>query len=251
MKKIIVSAIAVGLFVSGLAVSSFAADNNTPERGFISVSTNASAEISPDTVEINIAIKTKDNKLLQKAASENKLISDKVYSALKAMINAQNGDYIKTADYSARPVYIYNNNKKVLDKYEVSNSIIVHTKNIEQTGSMIDKAIELGATDINDLSFSVSNYENKCTELLAKASQKAKNRVDTVAKASGTIIAGVKNMNISCSENSSNSVQYRYMSKNIMSLGASADEAVPATATPIQSGVIRIYANLNAEYFIK
>ncbi len=250
MKKIILSAILAGIFVSGLAISGNAADNNAPERGFISVSTNANDEVSPDTVEINIAVKTKDNKSLQKAANENKTVSDNVYSALKLMINSQNGDYIKTADYSARPVYVYNNNKKILDKYEVSNSIIVHTKNIDKTGSIIDKAISLGATDVNDLRFSVSNYENKCNELLAQASQKAKNRVDIVAKASGTYVTGVKNMNISCSENSSNRVTYR-LSKNLMAADGAMEAAAPQVSTPIQSGVIKIYANLNAEYFIK
>jgi len=252
MKKAIASALIAGLVISGLSITSFAADNNLPERGFISVSTTASAEISPDTVEINIAVKTKDTKSLQKAATENKLISDKVHAALKAMINTQNGDYIKTADYGARPVYTYTqNNKKVLDKYEVSNSIIVHTKNIEQAGNMIDTAISLGATDVNDLRFSVSNYENQCNELLEKASKKARNRVDVTAKASGTYITGVKNMNISCSENSGNRIQYRYMAKNMMVMDSAGAAPEAAPSTPIQSGVIKIYANLNAEYFIK
>ena len=116
---------------------------------------------------------------------------------------------------------------------------------------MIDKAISLGATDVDDLRFSVSSYEDKCTELLAKASNKAKNRVDTVAKASGTYITGVKNMNISCSENTPNRVTYRYMAKNLMAADGAMEAAAPQVATPIQSGIIKIYANLNAEYFIK
>ena len=252
MKRFLAAAIVAGMFVSGYGLVSYGADNCTPERGTLSVSTTANAEVSPDVVEINIAIKTKDNKSLQKAAADNKLISDNVYTAIKAMINSSNGDYLKTADYNARPVYTYtSNNKKVLDKYEVSNSIIVHTKNIDQTGKIIDKAISLGATDINDLRFSVSSYEKQCNDLLTIASNKAKTRADVTAKASGTYITGVKHMNISCSENSSNRVQYRFMAKN-MALGASADEAVaPEAATPIQSGIIKIYANLNAEYYIK
>ena len=252
MKKIITAAVIAGMIVSISGISTIAADN-TPERGTISVNTNASAEITPDTVEINIAIKTKDNKSLQKAASENKITSDNVYNALKAMINYQNGDYIKTADYDARPVYTYtSNNKKVLDKYEVSNSIIIHTKNIDKAGNMIDKAISLGATDVKDLRFSVSSYENKCNELLETASKKAKTRADITAKASGTYITGVKNLNISCTENTANRVPYRLMTnKMAMMDNASGAVAEAAPATPIQSGIVKIYANLNAVYFIK
>ena len=168
------------------------------------------------------------------------------------MINTQNGDYIKTANYNARPVYVYNsNNKKVFDKYEVSNSIIVHTKNINQIGDIIDKSISLGATDINDLQFSISNYEKQCNELLVIAANKAKTRADVVAKASSTYITGVKDMNISCSENSINRVQYRYMAKNLMASGATTDSEAAPGATPIQSGIIKLYVNLNAVYFIK
>lgn len=57
-------------------------------------------------------------------------------------------------------------------------------------------------------------------------------------------------MNVSCSMNQNNVVQYRLMAKN-MSFGASADAAAPESATPIQSGVIKLYANVNASFFVK
>lgn len=254
MKKIIAAALIAGLFVSGYSLTYAACEcQNVQQKGTISVSTTAKAEVAPDTVEINISVKTKDSKSLQKAAAENKLISDKVYDMAKTMINAQNGDYIKTADYNARPVYVYNNNnKKVFDKYEVSNSIIIHTKNIDKVGQIIDTSISLGATDVNDLQFSVSNYEKQCNELLVIAANKAKTRADNVAKASSTYVTGIKDINVSCSENSINHVQYRYMAKN-MAAGAMMDAAAPeaAPSTPIQSGVIKLYANLNAVYYTK
>lgn len=251
MKKFIAAALVAGLLTSGYSIAFAAADNTTQQRGTVSVNTTAKAEVAPDTVEINIGVKTHDYKSLQKAAAENKLISDKVYENAKSMINAQNGDYIKTADYNARPVYTYVNNKRVLDKYEVSNSIIIHTKNVDQIGAIIDKSISLGATDVNDLQFSVSNYEKQCNELLVIAANKAKTRADAVAKASSSYITGVKDMNLSCSENSPNRIQYRYMAKN-MAAGIAEDSVATAeSGTPIQSGIIKIFANLNAIYFIK
>ena len=74
------------------------------ERGYISVSTSANAEIIPDIAEVSIAIQTYDNKSMQKATLQNKEISDKVISNLKTMINTSNGDYIKTANFSASPI---------------------------------------------------------------------------------------------------------------------------------------------------
>ncbi len=248
MKKIFAAVLAVGLITCFTGVS-FAATET--ERGYVSVSTNANTEVFPDVVEINIAVKTSDTKSMQKATTENKKISDKVYSAIKGMINSSNGDYVKTADFSATPIYTYSSNgKRNFDKYEVSNSIIVHTKNIEKTGEIIDKAISLGATNVNDLIFSVADYEKQCNDLLAIASKKARTRADLVAKASSTYITGVKSMDISCSTNSTNRVQYRLYAKN-MSVMDSAAGAAPEASTPIQGGIIKIYANLNASYFVK
>ena len=249
MKKFLTAALIITLAGSFAGMSStFAADQ--PERGYISVNTSANTEVSPDVVEISIAVKTEDAKSMIKATTANKEISDKVYSALKSMINSANGDYIKTADYNAAPIYSYSSSgKRNFDKYQVSNNIIVRTKNIDKTGNIIDKAISLGATDVNDLVFSISNYDNQCNDLLAIAAKKAKTRADIIAKNSSSYITGIKSMSLSCSTNENNRVQYRLYAKN-MSVADSAGAAPEAAATPIQGGIIKIYANLIASYFV-
>lgn len=251
MKKAIVAVAVLGV-IAGIAATNVNAATvvTTEEKGCISVSTSANTELNPDVVEISIAVRTEDNKSLQKATAENKEISDKVYNALKEMINTTAGDYVKTADFSASPIYTYSGNKRNLDKYQVSNNVIVHTKNISKAGDIIDKAIALGATNINNLTFSVSNYDHECNELLGVATRKARTRADVIAKNASSEVTGIKSMNISCSMNQNNTVQYRLMAKNL-SFGASADSAAPEAATPIQSGVIKLYANVNASFFVK
>ncbi len=251
MKKVIVAVAVLGV-IAGIAATNVNAATvvTTEEKGYITVSTSANTELNPDVVEISIAVRTEDNKSLQKATAENKEISDKVYNALKEMINTTAGDYVKTADFSASPIYTYSGNKRNLDKYQVSNNVIVHTKNISKAGDIIDKAIALGATNINNLTFSVSNYDHECNELLGVATRKAKTRADVIAKNASSAVTGVKSMNISCSMNQNNTVQYRLMAKNL-SFEASADSAAPEAATPIQSGVIKLYANVNASFFVK
>lgn len=250
MKKMLLAVAIVGL-AAGLAASTVNAATlvNTDERGYISVNTSANTELSPDVVEINIAVRTEDSKSLQKATAQNKDVSDKVYTAIKAMIDPAKGDYVKTADFSATPEYTYSGNKRNLDRYVVSNNVIVHTKNISKAGEIIDKAISLGATNINDLTFSVSNYDVQCNELLSVAAKKARSRADVIAKSSSTLVTGIKTMNGSCSMNENNRVQYRLMAKN-MSFD-SATGSAPEMATPIQSGVIKLFANVNASYFVK
>ena len=243
MKKVLLSAILAGALICACTVPVFS--SNTDDRGYISVSAGANKEISSDVAEISIEIQTFDSKSMQNATLENKVISDKVYSAMKLMINPSNGDFVKTANFSAAPQYSYSGSKKTFDKYQVSNSIIVRTKSINDVGSIIDKALSLGATNINNLSFTISNYDSQCSELLTKATQKAKSQAEAIAHSVSSSVAGIKSISGSCS-NTNNSARVHYNLLESKSAGAS-----DMLVTPIESGTVKIYANVSAEFYVK
>lgn len=246
MKKCFLIALALAL-VAGFVPISAKAVSDTVERGFISVNTTANTEITPDVADISIAVKTYDNKSLQKATTENKEISERVLASLKTLINTSNGDYVKTINYSASPLYTYSNNKRNFDKYEVSNTVIVHTKSIDKVGEMIDKAISSGATNVDNLALSVSRYDDECNQLLVKATQKARSRADLLAKSALTSVTGVRSLNVSCSANNSVTPQYRMLAANM----DSADMEAKSTSTSIEKGIVKVYATVNATFFVK
>lgn len=248
MKRVLLSAILLGLFVTGTTLSTKAVSS---ERGYISVNTSANTEIAPDVAEISFAVKTTDTKSMQKATLENKEISDKVFQVLKGIINTTNGDYIKTSDFNAAPVYTYSSNKKVFEKYEVSNRIIVHTKSIDKLGEMIDKSISAGATNVDSLNFSASNYESQCNDLIGIATKKAQTRAGVIVKNLSTNLDGIRTFDTSCSSQNYNAPRM-YMAKNMMSAGGMIEATADAIApTSISEGVIKIYANVNATFFVK
>ena len=245
MKKFLISAVIVGLALGCVSVQAI---SESIERGYISVNTSANAELAPDVAEISIAVKTYDNKSMQKATLQNKVISEQVISTLKSMIDTSKGDYIKTADFSATPIYSYSGNKRNFDKYQVSNSVVVHTKSIDKIGTMIDKAIALGATDVNSLNFSVSNYEAQCNDLLTLAAKKASARANAVAKTVPTTLAGIRSMDVSCSASNSSRPQYKMLMANRAMM---MDSEAAGSSTSIESGVIKVFANVSATYFVK
>ena len=245
MKKFLISSVIVGL---ALGCASVQAISESIERGYISVNTSANAELAPDVAEISIAVKTYDNKSMQKATLQNKEISEQVISTLKSMIDTSKGDYIKTADFSATPIYSYSGNKRNFDKYQVSNSVVVHTKSIDKIGTMIDKAIALGATDVNSLNFSVSNYEAQCNDLLTLAAKKASARANAVAKTVPTTLSGIRSMDVSCSTSNSSRPQYKMLMANRAMM---MDSEAAGSSTTIESGVIKVFANVSATYFVK
>lgn len=240
MKKILAAAAAFCMLFSTAAFAEI-------ERGYVNANATVNKEMTPDTAEISIAILTTDKSSMQKATQQNKEISDKLYNAMKSMINPANGDYVKTSDFSAQPVYNYSSGKRFFDKYEVSNRIIVHTKSIDKTGAMIDKAISLGATNIDNLNFTLSSYEKQCDELLNQAAQKTRMRAEGLAKAAGTMITGVKSITSSCNTSGT----HQRVMYNMMAKSSAMDSAEAAGATPIETGSIKLYANVNASYFVK
>ena len=245
MKKFLISAAIVSL---ALGCATVQAISENIERGYISVNTSANAELAPDVAEISIAVKTYDNKSMQKATLQNKEISEQVIATLKSMIDTSKGDYIKTADFSATPIYSYSGNKRNFDKYQVSNSVVVHTKSIDKIGTMIDKSIALGATDVNSLNFSVSNYEAQCNDLLTLAAKKASARANAVAKTVPTTLSGIRSMDVSCSTSNSSRPQYKMLMANRAMM---MDSEAAGSSTTIESGVIKVFANVSATYFVK
>ncbi len=245
MKKFLISAAIVSL---ALGCATVQAISESIERGYISVNTSSNAELAPDVAEISIAVKTYDNKSMQKATLQNKEISEQVIATLKSMIDTSKGDYIKTADFSATPIYSYSGNKRNFDKYQVSNSVVVHTKSIDKIGTMIDKSIALGATDVNSLNFSVSNYEAQCNDLLTLAAKKASARANAVAKTVPTTLSGIRSMDVSCSTSNSSRPQYKMLMANRAMM---MDSEAAGSSTTIESGVIKVFANVSATYFVK
>ena len=247
MKKTLALIAVLSLFAGTLTAQAVTANNS--DRGYIAVYTTANTEVAPDVAEISFAVQTSDTKSMQKATQMNKEISDKVYSELSSMLNSANGDYIKTADFSASPIYSYSGSKRNLDKYEVSNRIIVHTKSIDKIGGMIDKAIASGATNVDNLTFSVSNYDSQCNELLGIAAKKAQTRAAYLAKNLSTSIDGVRSFDASCNANNYGTPRM-YLAKNM--LASVADEAAGnSSPTTISKGVVKINANVNASFFVK
>lgn len=254
MKKFVIAS----MFSAALLVVPFAnlpagAENKADEcvkQGVVSVSYTAEKEVSPDTVQISIAVKTTDKASMQNASKQNKEISDKIYNYLKGAINPENNDYIKTSNYSARPVYIYQDRKQVFDKYEVSNNIIVHTKNIDKIAQMIDKSLTLGATNVDSLDFSLSSKDKYCDELLTKATTEVVNRANVVATAAGTSVDGIKSIGTSCSLNQYQAVNYARNSL-MMAKSAVAEDSAMGSSSPIEAGVIKVYSTVNGVFRLK
>ena len=247
MKKGLVAITVLSLLIMSTNISAQAVSLEK-DKGTISVNTSSYTEIVPDMAEISFAIITSDTKSMQKATMLNKEISQKVYNDLEAMISAEKGDNIKTSDFSATPIYSYSNSKKNFERYEVSNRVVLKTKSIDKVGTIIDKAIKAGATNVENLSLSVSDYDAQCNDLISNATKKALTRANAIAGALSTSIIGLNNISTSCSANNYNQPRL-YTAKNMISDVTA--ESLSTSGAVISKGVVKINANVNASFFVK
>lgn len=238
MKKVLLLLLCLIVFVALSINTDTKAE--TIDKGYISVNESITKDVSPNQAEISIGIVT-SAKSLKQASEDNKLIANKVYSSLKALLGM--GDYIKTNNYNAQPVYIYTkDNQRVLDKYSVSNTVTVKTKNIELVSKLIDKAISQGATNVDSLQFSSTDYDSECNSALAELAKKAQKKANTVANSVNSQITGIKSINVTC--NADNGPRPYYAIRANSSLDG-------ASATPIEGGKVKIYANIDASFYVK
>ena len=240
MKKYLV------LFLAIFTMCFVGVKTQAADQGYISVSATSQMELVPDVVDFSVEIISTSKDSMAKAIEENKKVSGKVYEDLKNMLAKTTGDSIKTSNYSANPVYRYNNNKKVLDYYEVRNSIKVHTKNTANVGKMIDTATSDGATSVNSISYSLSKYDDEANKLLAETAKKAREQGDNIAKSLGSEVTGVKSIESSCSF-SSRTVMPRMM---LMAKSAGANDMESAD-TNIEVGTMTLNARVNAQFYLK
>ncbi len=237
MKKII---FLVGVLFTFASISVFSQTVEL-EKGYISVNLSDTKELLPNQAEISFTVETSD-KLLKVASDLNKQIANKVYLSLKTHIAA--GDYLKTGQYDVRPEYIYTkDNKKILDKYTVTNTVMLKTKNIALVTKFIDLAVTNGANKVNNLVFSASDYNSSCNDYLADLTKKAYNQASYIAKSVNSQITGVKAINASCTTNNSPRPYYA-----IMGSKAVVDNSY---SNPIESGKIIINLNINSSFYVK
>jgi len=214
-----------------------------PVRSTISVSGTAYETQVPDTAIITLGVETRA-KDVTLATSQNSKKANQIISAVKPLLNIQRGDSIKTSSYTVRPYYEYNKSsqKNEIQGYIVENKVIVKTYNIQQIGNIIDKAIQNGANNVQNLDFSLENKDKCCQSVVQKAARSARAEAEALAAALGVKITGIKSVSSSCGG--------EFARPMAMYLKGSANKEMDAISTPIEPGDMKIQGNVNIEFYI-
>ena len=199
----------------------------------ILVQGKAEKDVKPDIAYVNIGVLT-SNKNAEEAQRENRLISNRVISALLQL--GLNQDDIETTSYTVFPRYKDFQQGGELIAYEVRHLFKLTVRDIQQVGTIYDVAFQNEANIAESITYDVSNYNVIYRNVLQRAVQDAYKKASAIAS---TIQVPLYNVPFKVEETS----QPIFFGAKTMAF--SAQELAP---TPIQPQDITITATVNVEY---
>ncbi len=128
---------------------------------------------TPDLAVIRLGVQTTGSNLSQ-IQPENAQITQRV---IQALLEANITD-IRTIQYTIDKVYEYEDGRQIDKGYAVQNILEIRTNQIEQVGSIVDTAVNMGANVVSSISFVLSEpelyYKQALNLAVEDAIQKAK-----------------------------------------------------------------------------
>jgi len=101
------------------------------ERGYVSVSGEASEEAVPNIAKITLSVETSD-KDITKVSEANKQASNNSIQAVKKLLDTANGETVKTLSFNVNPEYRYKDGQRIFMQYTAINSYEVKIKDISK-----------------------------------------------------------------------------------------------------------------------
>jgi hypothetical protein len=174
-----------------------AQDSRAPNDAIpqISVSGRGEIKVSPDRATIQISVQTRASTAAA-AGTENANKQQSVLTALRAL--GLGNDQLSTINYNVYPEQRYEQGKEpVIVAYNVTNTILVDVRKLNQVGPVIDAALAHGANMISSLQFYASNTEAARRSAIAIAIEKARADAEAAARAAHGSLGTLLGMDIS------------------------------------------------------
>ena len=149
----------------------------------IMVAGDSIVRAQPDTAVLTISVVTQAKQAID-AQQENAAKSDAVIRAAKGAAGA--GAEVKTSGYSLQPQRIYRENQTpTITGYEARNSVTVTLSDLTKVGTVIDATAQVGANDVNGISFTLRQDRPARDQALKEATREAVSKAQVIAQALG------------------------------------------------------------------
>ena len=233
--------IAMMLGLTGCGVKPATSVTPTETVSEVTVSASSTIRLVPDKATVSFGVTTQEQ--------STELAQSKNSEAVKNVIEVLTGrgveeKSIRTTYYSMYPQYDWSDGEQRITGYNVTTTMSVQDQNIEDLGTLLSACVGAGITNIDNVSFLCSGYDEAYRQALAQAIADSRLKAETLAAASGKTLGEIITISEGWQDTSS-----RYGQAS--GIAFSVEEARDTAAPSLQPGETEIVANVTVAYRMK
>jgi uncharacterized protein YggE len=195
-----ITAALIPLFLATALTAAPAFAQETPVNGTISISGIGEVTSAPDTAFVNSGVTSQGATAREALDANTKAMGELIETLKAAGIEARD---IQTSGFSVNPNYVYSDARDAngyqlppkITGYQVYNNVNVRVRELAKLGSVLDKAVTVGANTINGVSFSVADPSKLYDEARKAAFADAKAKAQLYAEVAGEELGDIRNIN--------------------------------------------------------
>lgn len=213
------------------------------ERRSVTVNSSETVSVEPDRAEVVYSIRTEASTAAD-CQQRNAEASAQVIETLRGLGIEEHS--IQTSDFSMNPVYRYSDGQSRITGYEAVTTLTVSDLEIDGLGEFLSRSVASGVNTVQSITYQASGYDQGYQEALGKAVDRAHQKAEALASASGAKVGRVLEI-----QETSAYTQARYADaygvgqQNALSEQKLSDKAAPMEAMP---GEIAVCASVTVEY---
>lgn len=228
--------------LSVLAPIAFIATALPAYAGTIAIEGRGEVRAAPDMATINSGVMSQGS-TAREALDANTAAMNELIAALKESgIEARD---IQTSGFSVNPNYVYSDARDTngyslpprINGYQVSNSVTVVVRDLEDLGAILDKSVTVGANTVNGVSFSVADPSELLDEARKLAFAEAREKAELYAGVAGAELGDILTI----------SEQQSYNAPQPYPMYARAEMAA-AAPVPVEAGEMSFAISVNVSW---
>jgi len=212
--------------------------------GNISISGVGEVTAAPDTAFVNSGVTTQGATAREALDANTKAMGELIDTLKAAGIEARD---IQTSGFSVSPNYVYSDARDAngyqlppkITGYQVFNNVNVRVRELAKLGSVLDKAVTVGANTINGVSFSVADPSKLYDEARKAAFTDAKAKAQLYAEVAGEELGKIRNIN-----------ETQGMGMPVPQMMKASADSLSAGAVPIEGGELSYSINVQVTWDI-
>ncbi|WP_181350178.1 SIMPL domain-containing protein [Thalassobacillus sp. CUG 92003] len=207
--------------------------HRAPSYRIMTVEGSDAVAVKPDRADVELGVITQAMSLTEAQETNAETMNQVIQSLQQLGIPPE---MIQTIDYSIQPQYDYVDGKQEFRGYQVTHMLSVKIAEINQTGTVIDTAVQNGANRVLDINFTVNHpslyYQQALTLALENAAGKARAMTEKLGVKLDPVPIKIAERN-SDSPDPFNTAVFKTQS---------------ASATPVEPGQLEIKATVDVQY---